>query len=332
MADPAAVTGAEPKRTLRLSPDEVERAAGLLRSGGLVAFPTETVYGLGADATRAPAVAGIYAAKERPRFNPLIAHLADPSAARREGVFDTFAQALAQAFWPGPLTLVVPASPGCSISDLARAGLDSVALRVPGHPLAQALLARVGRPVAAPSANRSGRVSPTQASHVSADLDGRIDAVLDGGPTAVGLESTIVACLGGPPRLLRPGGVPREAIARVLGQRLAAAESDPQTPRAPGMLAAHYAPRTPVRMDARTIAAGEAALLFGPDEPAGLGQARAVLSLSPKGDLVEAAACLFARLRELDRAGAAAIAVAPVPQTGLGEAINDRLRRAAAAR
>lgn len=332
MIDPGRMGALDRKQTLRLSSEQVDQAAAILCHGGLVAFPTETVYGLGADATRADAVARIYAAKERPRFNPLIAHVAGRAAARREGTFDASANALGQAFWPGPLTLVVPASADCTVSDLARAGLDSVALRVPADPLAQALLERIGRPVAAPSANRSGRVSPTQPAHVLADLDGRIDAVLDGGPTAVGLESTIVACLGGPARLLRPGGVPRKAIEDVLGEALAESEPEPAAPRAPGMLASHYAPRTPVRVDAGSIAPGEAALLFGTEEPSGLAHAHAVLNLSVTSDLVEAAACLFAHLRELDRSGASVIAVAPVPHAGLGEAINDRLRRAAAGR
>jgi L-threonylcarbamoyladenylate synthase len=298
----------------------------------LVAFPTETVYGLGADATRAEAVAGIYAAKERPRFNPLIAHTASAEAAFEQGVFDAAAQALAAAFWPGPLTLVIPAAPGCTISDLARAGLDSVALRVPAHPLAQDLLRRICQPVAAPSANRSGRVSPTTADHVLADLEGRIDAVLDGGSARVGVESTIVACLGGPPRLLRPGGVPRDALAWIVGP-LAEPHEDAAAPRAPGMLASHYAPRAQVRLDADAIQPGEAALLFGDARRLpGRDQARAVLNLSPRGDLVEAAAHLFAHLRALDETGADVIAVARVPEHGLGEAINDRLRRAAAGR
>src|SRR5690349_3762685 len=209
-------------RTERLEADEagLARAAETLRSGGLVAFPTETVYGLGADATNAEAVAGIYAAKERPSFNPLISHVDSLESARRQGVFDETATRLAQAFWPGPITLVVPVAASCTVSDLARAGLDSVGLRVPAHPLAHALLEKVSRPVAAPSANRSGRVSPTTADHVLSDLDGRIDAVLDGGSCDVGVESTIVACLGGAPRLLRPGGVPRDAIEALLGQKL----------------------------------------------------------------------------------------------------------------
>jgi L-threonylcarbamoyladenylate synthase len=318
--------------TERLEPDEtgVARAADILADQRLVAFPTETVYGLGADATKAEAVAGIYAAKARPRFNPLIAHVADLEAARREGVFDADALALAGRFWPGPLTLVVPAAPSGRVCDLARAGLDSVALRVPAHPLAQALLGQVGRPIAAPSANRSGRVSPTTAAHVLSDLDGRIDAVLDGGATAVGLESTIVACLG-EPRLLRPGGLAREKIEAALGRPLLA-PADEAGPRAPGMLASHYAPRAKVRLRAKRIEPGEAALLFGSVAPVGLNGAQAVLNLSESGDLSEAAVNLFGHLRALDASGADTIAVSPVPGRGLGEAINDRLRRAAAAR
>lgn len=326
------MSGRQAQATRLLSSAEIESAAEILRGGGLVAFPTETVYGLGADATRPDAVARIYAAKGRPRFNPLIAHVADRETARREGVFDAAADVLSEAFWPGPLTLVVPAAPGCGVCDLARAGLGSVALRMPAHPLAQALLTRVGRPVAAPSANRSGRVSATRATHVLADLDGRIDAVLDGGPTMVGVESTIVACLGGPPRLLRPGGILRAAIESVLGCPLLDPERGDASPRAPGMLASHYAPRAQVRVDVDHIRPGEAALLFGRVEPSGLADARAVLNLSECGDVLEAAACLFSHLRELDGSNAATIAVTPVPNTGLGEAINDRLRRAAADR
>ena len=311
---------------------DIARAAALLRDGGLVAFPTETVYGLGADATSPEAVAGIYAAKERPRFNPLISHFPDLDAALREGAFNEDALALARAFWPGPLTLVVPRAEAGSVCDLARAGLDSVALRVPAHPLAQALLLAVGRPVAAPSANRSGRISPTSAAHVLGDLDGRIDAVLDGGPTQVGLESTIVACLDDHPRLLRPGGRSRERIEAVLGRPLATAPADDAAPVAPGMLTSHYAPRAFVRLDASDVRPGEAVLLFGSSSPEGIDQAAKVLDLSPSGDLTEAAANLFGYLRALDETGAAGIAVAPVPDIGLGEAINDRLRRAAADR
>jgi L-threonylcarbamoyladenylate synthase len=322
------------RRTERLSasPADLDRAAAILRSGGLVAFPTETVYGLGADATDPKAVTGIYAAKERPRFNPLIAHVPDRDAAFAQGAFDGAAQRLAEAFWPGPLTLVVPVSATCTVSDLARAGLDSVGLRVPAHPVAQALLARVGRPVAAPSANRSGRVSPTAAEHVLGDLDGRIDAVVDGGETEVGVESTIVACLGGAPRLLRPGGVARESIENILGCALQGQAAPGAAPLAPGMLASHYAPRARVRPNAACVGEDEALLLFGPGRPAQAERAVASLNLSETGDLAEAASRLFSALRRLDATGAAGIAVAPIPDQGLGEAINDRLRRAAAER
>jgi L-threonylcarbamoyladenylate synthase len=322
------------RQTERLAADAagLAQAAAILRRGGLVAFPTETVYGLGADATDAEAVARIYAAKERPSFNPLIAHVDSFRTARIQGVFDETATHLAEAFWPGPLTLVVPVAPTCTISDLARAGLDSIGLRVPAHPLAHALLERTGRPVAAPSANRSGRVSPTDADHVLGDLKGRIDAVLDGGASQVGVESTIVSCLEGVPHLLRPGGVPREAIEARIGQKLEAPAEAESSPLAPGMLASHYAPRAHVRLNATSIRLGEAALLFGDEPPAGAELALASLNLSKSGDLVEAAAHLFSYLRQLDASGAATIAVSPVPETGLGEAINDRLRRAAAER
>jgi L-threonylcarbamoyladenylate synthase len=321
------------RATERLRDDAagLSRAADILRAGGVVAFPTETVYGLGADATNAQAVAGIYAAKERPRFNPLISHVASAEAARAQGAFNELAQALADAFWPGPLTLVVPASSGCTITDLARAGLESVGLRVPAHPLAKDLLHRVGRPVAAPSANRSGRVSPTLAAHVLADLNGRIDAVLDGGPAQVGVESTIVACLEGRPRLLRPGGVPRAAIERLVGRVLVAEPSGDQ-PLAPGMLASHYAPQARVRLNATGLRNGEAALLFGDRMPSGIENAARIVNLSPGSDLGEAAARLFSALRDLDAHGVDTIAVVPIPEHGLGEAINDRLRRASAGR
>ncbi|KMO22000.1 translation factor Sua5 [Methylobacterium platani JCM 14648] len=322
-----------PTRQLAADAAGVAEAGALLRAGGLVAIPTETVYGLGADAGNPAAVAGIYAAKERPRFNPLIAHLPDLDAARREGVFGPDALRLAQTFWPGPLTLVVPAAAGGRVCDLARAGLPSVALRVPGSALARAVLAAAGCPVAAPSANRSGRVSPTQADHVLGDLAGRIAAVLDGGPCPVGVESTIVACLDGPPVLLRPGGVAREAVEAVLGRALALpAAPAGAAPVSPGLLASHYAPRAAVRLDAAAIRPGEAVLLFGPTVPEGLGGAAASLNLSPAGDLAEAAAHLFAGLRRLDASGAATIAVVPIPDHGLGEAIRDRLARAAAPR
>ncbi len=314
---------------LGIGPADLARAATILSQAGLVAFPTETVYGLGADGRDGRAVAALFGAKERPEFNPLIAHVESTEEALREGLFDEAAERLARAFWPGPLTLVVPVSPDCRVADLARAGLDSVGLRVPSHPVAGALLAECGFPVVAPSANRSGRVSPTAAKHVLADLEGRIDAVLDGGSSAIGVESTIVACLGGPPRLLRPGGVPREAIERALGRPLDGPNAAGARPLAPGALASHYAPRAQVRLAARDVDPHEAALSFGPELP---GDSVARLNLSPARDLGEAAANLFASLRQLDGTNPRSIAVGPIPEDGLGEAINDRLRRAAADR
>jgi L-threonylcarbamoyladenylate synthase len=306
-------------------------AARVLAAGGLVAFPTETVYGLGADATSGPAVARLYDAKGRPAFNPLIAHVVDIADAERLARFDADAARLAKAFWPGPLTLVLPKAAGCPVAELATAGLDTIAVRVPAHKVARDILAAFGKPVVAPSANRSGHVSPTCAEHVAADLAGRIDLIVDGGATPVGVESTIVACLG-EPVLLRPGGLPRAAIERSLGRSLAdpAPARDTDGPIAPGMLATHYAPRTRLRLNALRVAAGEALLAFGPLPAEGAERAACVLNLSARGDLVEAAANLFAHLRALDAAGAGAIAAMPVPRQGLGEAINDRLERAAA--
>ena len=306
-------------------------AARVLAAGGLVAFPTETVYGLGADATSGPAVARLYDAKGRPAFNPLIAHVADIADAERLARFDADAARLAKDFWPGPLTLVLPKAAGCPVAELAMAGLDTIAVRVPAHEVARDILAAFGKPVVAPSANRSGHVSPTCAEHVAADLAGRIDLIVDGGATPVGVELTIVACLG-EPVLLRPGGLPRAAIERSLGRSLAdpAPARDTAGPIAPGMLATHYAPRTRLRLNALRVAAGEALLAFGPLPAEGAERAACVLNLSARGDLVEAAANLFAHLRALDAAGTATIAVMPIPGDGLGEAINDRLERAAA--
>jgi L-threonylcarbamoyladenylate synthase len=314
----------------------VAAAARSLADGGLVAFPTETVYGLGADATNPAAIARLYQAKGRPSFNPLIAHVRDLAAARLIARFETRAIALAEAFWPGPLTLVLPKTRDCAVADLATAGLDSVAIRVPAHPLARAILRAFGGPVVAPSANLSGHVSPTTAAHVQSDLAGRIDLIVDGGAVAVGVESTIVGCFDAP-MLLRPGGVPRGEIERVLGRALVQppdqdADNDTSQPLAPGMLASHYAPRTPVRLNAERIEAGEALLAFGPGAVPGTDRATAVMNLSAQGDLNEAAANLFGYLRALDAKGARAIAVMPVPDDGLGEAINDRLRRAAMGR
>jgi len=311
------------------APAGLSEAGRVLAAGGLVAFPTETVYGLGADATSGEAVARIYAAKGRPAFNPLIAHVTDVTAAEREGIFNADARALAEAFWPGPLTLVVPVAPTCSVSSLVRAGLDSIGLRVPAHPIALALLEAFGKPVAAPSANRSGRVSPTRADHVAADLGGRIEAILDGGATQVGVESTIIACLPNGPRLLRPGGVTREAIEAVLRRPLPLEEASLAV-IAPGMLQSHYAPQSAVRLEA-TEGAPDAALLDFHGQLAGEPCVTRV-DLSESGDLMEAAARLFDALRLLDASGAARILVAPVPKMGLGEAINDRLMRAAAPR
>ena len=319
-------------RLLPAGADAVAEAARCLRNGGLVGFPTETVYGLGADAANPAAIARLYQAKGRPAFNPLIAHVGDLKAAEAIARFDSQARALAQAFWPGPLTLVLPKAQNCPIADLATAGLNTVAVRVPAHNVARALLQAFGGAVVAPSANRSGHVSPTTAAHVLADLDGRIDLILDGGPVEVGVESTIIGCFD-EPVLLRAGGLPREAIERLLGRALLAPqEPDPDSPHplAPGMLASHYAPRARVRLQATDVHPGEALLAFGPDALPGLDKAVAVMNLSESGDLTEAATKLFGYLRALDTYGAAGIAVMPVPGHGLGEAINDRLRRAAA--
>jgi L-threonylcarbamoyladenylate synthase len=306
-------------------------AAECLAAGGLVAFPTETVYGLGADGTNGKAVARLYAAKGRPSFNPLIAHLPTLEAARRIAIFNETALKLARAFWPGPLTLVLPKAPGCPVSELATAGLDTVAVRVPAHPTALAILTALGAPIVAPSANRSGHVSPTNAAHVLHDLDGRIDLIVDGGPVNVGVESTIVGCSGAPV-LLRPGGTPRADIEAVLGVSLGRIETAPghDSPLAPGMLESHYAPKAAVRLNAANLKEGEALLAFGNALPGA--QPGRTLSLSPRGDLIEAAANLFGHLRALDETGADTIAVMPIPTHGLGEAINDRLRRAAADR
>ena len=313
----------------------VAAAARALAAGGLVAFPTETVYGLGADATNPAAIARLYQAKGRPAFNPLITHVGDLAAAQRIARFDAAALALAHAFWPGPLTLVLPKTRDCAVADLATAGLDTIAIRLPAHPVARDILRSFGGPVVAPSANLSGHVSPTTAAHVEHDLSGRIDLIVDGGPVAVGVESTIVGCFE-TPMLLRPGGLPRGEIERVLGRALAQppddADSDSGQPLAPGMLASHYAPRTQVRLNAISVEPGEALLAFGPAALPGVDAAAAVMNLSARGDLNEAAANLFGYLRTLDTKGAHSIAVMPVPADGLGEAINDRLRRAAMAR
>ncbi len=303
---------------------EVEAAVETLRAGGLVILPTETVYGLAADAASGQAVAAIYAAKGRPRFNPLIAHVADLAGAERLALIERRARMLAERFWPGPLTLVLPLRPGAAVSDLARAGLETVAVRAPAHPVALAVLRAFGGALAAPSANRSGRPSPTRFADACEETGAAAAAALDGGDCAVGVESTVLALLdAGPPRLLRPGGLPREALEAVVGPLARAHPEDAH--RSPGRLATHYAPDAPVRLDAAAARPGEAYLSFGP-APVGT---RDVVALSDARDLAEAAAELFAALRVADRMRPLAIAVAPIPQHGLGEAINDRLRRAA---
>ena len=322
-------------RVLRADAVEaIDGAVGRLAEGRLVAFPTETVYGLGADATDAVAVARLYAAKGRPSFNPLIAHVSDLAAARALAIFDDAAEKLAAAFWPGPLTLVLPKNAACPVAELATAGLGSIAVRVPDHPVARDILQRFGKPIVAPSANRSGHVSPTTAAHLLSDLVGLIDFIVDGGPSPLGVESTIVACLDRPV-LLRPGGLPRADIERVLGVPLVETppgDGDDNAPISPGLLASHYAPAARLRLDARAAQAGEAVLAFGPTALSGADRAVRLLNLSVSGDLVEAAANLFSHLRALDGAGIASIAVMSVPRDGLGEAINDRLARAAAPR
>ncbi|WP_145104836.1 L-threonylcarbamoyladenylate synthase [Cereibacter sediminicola] len=307
-------------RLLPATPEGVAEAARILAGGGLVALPTETVYGLAGDARNDRAVARIFEAKGRPQFNPLIVHVPDLEAARRYARFDPEALRLAGTFWPGPLTLVLPLE-GEPVSPLVSAGLPTVAIRVPAHPLAQRLMRAFGGPLAAPSANPSGRVSPTRPEHVLEGLAGRIEAVLDGGACEVGVESTIVAP-GDPPLLLRPGGLPVEALEDCTGQPLMTG-GDAERPSAPGQLSSHYAPDAPVRLGATEA---------GPDETwIGFGRTGGPLNLSPGGDLVEAAANLFHLLRQADRLGRP-IAVAPVPERGLGRAINDRLRRAASPR
>lgn len=316
-----------------LSPDEagIARAAALLRAGELVAFGTETVYGLGADATNAGAVARIFEAKGRPRFNPLICHYPDADAAFADVAANAAARRLAEQFWPGPLTLVLRRKPDCPVALLTGAGLDTLAVRVPSHPVASLVLRQVGRPVAAPSANRSGQVSPTTARHVLEGLEGRIAAVLDSGPCRYGVESTVLDLSGPQPVLLRPGGVPAESLEAAIG-RLASAMPPGAAPRSPGMLASHYAPALPVRVDAREVGPDEALLAFGPPLPG----AAVTFQLSEQCDLREAAARLFAGLRWLDfegrRLGVRGIAAMPVPGAQLGRAINDRLQRAAAPR
>ena len=330
MPQPAAVP-ASPLIVKASEPNAIADAVAVLRSGRLVAMPTETVYGLAADAANAVAVGAIFLAKGRPRFNPLIVHVGSLASARRIGVFGDEAEKLAAAFWPGPLTIVVERQPRAAVAELAVAGLPTVALRIPAHPVARALIDAFGGPLVAPSANRSGQISATTAAHAAADLGDRVAMILDAGPASVGVESTIVGLDGGQPTLLRAGAIPRAAIETILGCKLAAPIFSHTAPVAPGMLTSHYAPEALIRVDATSVGPGEALLAFGLPLPPGHEHAAAVINLSPAGDLAEAAARFFSALRELDRK-AAVVAVSPIPDEGLGEAINDRLRRAAAPR
>ena len=307
----------------------IAEAAHLLQAGQLVAFPTETVYGLGADARNGLAVARIFEAKGRPRFNPLIVHVPDLAEAGKLGIFSIKARHLAAAFWPGPLTLVVQRRADCRLSELVSAGLPSLAIRVPDHPVARALLIAAGCPLAAPSANRSGHVSATQAQHVANDFGQQVAMILDGGPTVHGLESTVLDMTRDTVVLLRPGAVAVEIIEQILGATITRAGDAGEKPTSPGQLASHYAPRARLRMNATSVAQGEALLAFGAPAPAANGP---VINLSASGDLIEAAANLFAALRALDQSSATMIAVMPIPNHGLGTAINDRLQRAAAPR
>ncbi|MGB0921150.1 MAG: L-threonylcarbamoyladenylate synthase [Alphaproteobacteria bacterium] len=306
---------------------DIKRAAQLLREGRLVAFGTETVYGLGADATNDRAVAQIFAAKSRPQFNPLISHVADINAARALAKFDPPAEKLATAFWPGPFTLVLPQVEQCSVSKLVTAGLPTIAIRVPAHPAAHAMLAHANRPIAAPSANPSGAISPTKALHVRQGLADKVDFILDGGPATHGLESTIVAVLDGAVTLLRPGSITQEMIESTIGYPIKTGADSETVPTAPGQLKSHYAPNKALRLNAETFNEGEAILSFGPAP-----QTERLFPLSETGDLIEAAANLFAQLHAADASSARAIAVMPIPDEGLGCAINDRLTRAAAPR
>ncbi len=317
------------------TPEAISEAALLLQAGELVAFPTETVYGLGADATNGKAVAAIFDAKGRPHFNPLIVHVADITVAHRLAYLPDAAQRICEAFWPGPLTVVLKRRPDSGLSELVSAGLDTVALRMPDHPIARSLLVAAGRPLAAPSANRSGHVSPTRAQHVADDLGDKVAMVLDGGPTAHGIESTIINAASERHVMLRSGSIPGRTIETTLGIKLVRpVQADRPQVTAPGQLASHYAPRARVRLNVtHDFAPGEAVLAFGPFEAL---RHRTVtgmfINLSERADLIEAAANLFAALRKLDASGASSIAVTPIPEQGLGEAINDRLHRAAAPR
>ncbi|MDO1581238.1 L-threonylcarbamoyladenylate synthase [Rhizobium oryzicola] len=311
--------------------DALREACARLGEGLPIALPTETVYGLAADATNPAAVTRIYETKGRPRFNPLISHMADLAMAEQHVEFDPLSLKLAEAFWPGPLTLVLPRKPESAIHDLATAGLDTVGVRVPKGSMAD-VIRRFGRPLAAPSANTSGQVSPTTAAHVFEDLGEKLTLILDGGSAPVGVESTIIRVEGGNVRLLRPGGISAEAIEALLGVTLLRPDGPSATIEAPGMLASHYAPGADVRLNATSVSSGEALIKFANVSVIGEAQAAGMFDLSPRGDLAEAAANLFSYLKLADATGAKAIAVTAIPSHGLGEAINDRLQRAAAPR
>jgi L-threonylcarbamoyladenylate synthase len=315
-----------PARIVAADEESIAQAGKLLREGRLVAFPTETVYGLGANALDESAVAAIFAAKERPRFNPLIVHVRDSDEAGELVQFHPLASALAEAFWPGGLTLVLPRREPCPLALLVSGGLPTAAIRAPAHPVARSLVEAAGVPIAAPSANRAGRISPTSAADAADELRGRVDLILDGGPCALGIESTVIGFDGKNPILLRPGAVPREEIENLVGPLR---DADGAVVQAPGMMASHYAPRAQLRLNAKAVEAGEALLAFGPDPLKG---ALVTRNLSAAGDLREAAANLFSMLRLLDKSGSETIAVMPIPDHGLGEAINDRLARASAPR
>lgn len=304
------------------SADHIAAAAEVIRAGGLVAFPTETVYGLGADATSDAAVASIFDAKERPLFNPLIIHFADQTSLATTVELNEEAKQLARAFWPGALTMVLPRQADCPVSLLASAGLETLAVRLPNHPLARALIEAAGTPIAAPSANRSGEISPSAAEHVLQSLGDKVEIILDGGPCKVGIESTVIDLSGPTPALLRPGGIAREELEAVIGP-IALSDGSEDAPKSPGMLERHYAPSIPLRLNAKKAGPGEALLAFGSTVSA------RHANLSRLGDLTEAAANLFAMLRMLDQPGFSGIAVMEIPHTGLGVAINDRLKRAA---
>ena len=308
-----------------VTPETIVEAAQQIQTGNLVAFPTETVYGLGADATNGQAVASVFTAKNRPEFNPLIIHVGDVADAEKLVQIDDRARRVAREFWPGPLSLILPRTDTCPVNLLAGAGLDTLAVRVPEHPTAQALIKAAGVPIAAPSANRSSEVSPTTASHVATSLGDAVDLIIDGGPCAVGLESTVLDLSRRVPMILRPGAIDAEELESLLGP-LSANDGQGAAPRSPGQLLRHYATRIPLRMKVSDVAVDEALLAFGPDLLKG---AKIVKNLSEKGDLAEAASNLFAMMRALDRPGCSGIAVMPIPDNGIGRAINDRLQRAA---